>query len=471
MFNKIAICISLVAVGIMRTTPDYAQGVKALSMKEAIQVGVDSYPAIQAKRNQLNSSKSYLKETKTEYLPDLNFSAQQVYGTINGQNGPLVGYRGLAASSSGPALNHQSWNAAFGALYLTNVNWDFFAFGRAVERIKVQKQVVNRDEADLGQQQFQHKIRVASAYLNVLAGQRLVKVQQDNLNRTLEVRRVVVARVKNGLNPGVDSSFANTEVSNARIQLTNAQQNEQEQVNQLSQYLGYDTPPADFALDSTFVVRNPAMPDPPATVGQEQHPVLQFYKNRIQVSDEQARYQRTFALPTFSLVGTFQGRGSGFTLAPAINTPVAYTSNYGSGVDPTRFNYVIGVATVWNFTSLFRTKYQVQSQRFISKQYQDEYDLVNQQLRNQQVLAETRINSALKNSREAPIQIKSANDAYVQKITLYKNGLANITDFTQALYVLYRAETNNYIAYNNVWQALLFKAASTGDFDLFINNF
>jgi outer membrane protein TolC len=97
--------------------------------------------------------------------------------------------------------------------------------------------------------------------------------------------------------------------------------------------------------------------------------------------------------------------------------------------------------------------------------------LVNQQLRNQQVLAETRISTALKNSKEAPIQIKSANDAYVQKITLYKNGLASIVDFTQALYVLYRAETNNYIAYNNVWQALLFKAASTGDFDLFINNF
>jgi hypothetical protein len=27
------------------------------------------------------------------------------------------------------------------------------------------------------------------------------------------------------------------------------------------------------------------------------------------------------------------------------------------------------------------------------------------------------------------------------------------------------------IAYNNVWQALLYKAAATGDFGLFINNF
>jgi adhesin transport system outer membrane protein len=471
MIKRILIFLFLGSVFSLYALSVQAQETKALSMKEAVQIGVDNYPAIHAKQNQLNSSKSYLKETRTEYLPDLNFSAQNAYGTINGQNGPLIGYRGLAVSSSGPALNHQSWNAAFGALYLTNVNWDFFAFGRATERVKVQKRVVDRDEADLGQQQFQHKIRVAAAYLNVLAAQRLVKVQQDNLNRTLEIRRVVVARVVNGLNPGVDSSFANTEVSNAKIQLTNARQNEQEQVNQLSQYLGYDTPPADFVLDSTFVIRNPANPDPTSQQRPEDHPILQFYKGRIQVSDEQARYQKTFALPTISFVGTFQGRGSGFTLAPAINTPVAYTGSYADGVNPTRFNYLIGIATSWNLSSLFRTKYQVQSQKFISLQYQDEYNLVNQQLKNQQVLAETRISNALKNAQEAPVQIKSANDAYVQKITLYRNGLATITDFTQALFALYRAETNNYIAYNNVWQALLFKAASTGDFDLFINNF
>lgn len=471
MFNRFLIYISLAVAFVLQTKFALAQELKALSMKEAIQVGIDNYPAVQAKKNQLNSSKSYLKETRTEYLPDLNLSAQQSYGTINGQNGPLIGYRGLAVSSSGPALREQNWNAAFGALYLTNVNWDFFAFGRASERIKVQQRVVNRDEADLGQQQFQHKIRVAAAYLNVLAAQRLVKVQQDNLNRTREIKRVVVARVKNGLNPGVDSSFANTEVSNAVIQLTNARQNEQEQVNQLSQYLGYSAPPADFILDSTFVVKNPTMPNTASQLAQENHPVLQYYKDRIQVSDEQVKYQKTFALPTFSLVGTFQGRGSGFTLAPAINTPVAYTSSYIDAINPTRYNYLIGIATSWNLSSLFRTKYQVQSQKYTSLQYKDEYNMVDQQLKNQQVLAETRISNALKNAQEAPVQIKSANDAYVQKVTLYKNGLATITDFQQALYVLYRAETNNYIAYNNVWQALLFKAASTGDFDLFINNF
>lgn len=116
-------------------------------------------------------------------------------------------------------------------------------------------------------------------------------------------------------------------------------------------------------------------------------------------------------------------------------------------------------------------RYQVKSQKYTSAQYQDEYNLVNEQLHDQQALAEVRISNALKNFREVPEEVRAATDAYNQKFALYKNGLANIVDFTQALYVLNRAEVDNYIAKNNVWQAVLYKAAATGDFGIFINNF
>jgi len=85
---------------------------KVLDIKEAEQIALSNYGTIKAKANQLNSSIASLKETKTEYLPDLNISAQQAYGTINGTNGPIDGYRGLAVASSGPALPTQNWHAA-----------------------------------------------------------------------------------------------------------------------------------------------------------------------------------------------------------------------------------------------------------------------------------------------------------------------------------------------------------------------
>ncbi|MDB5131554.1 MAG: Outer rane efflux protein, partial [Mucilaginibacter sp.] len=148
---------------------------KVLGLKEAEQIALANYSSIKAKANQLNASKASLTETKTEYLPDINLSAQQAYGTVNSQFGPIYGYKGFSVASSGPISGGQSWNAAFGSLYLSNVSWDFFAFGRASEKVKVQKQTVLRDETDLTQEQFQHQVRVASTYLNLLAAQQLSK--------------------------------------------------------------------------------------------------------------------------------------------------------------------------------------------------------------------------------------------------------------------------------------------------------
>ncbi|MDB5154731.1 MAG: transporter [Mucilaginibacter sp.] len=445
-----------------------ADGQKVLTMKDAEQIALSNYASIKAKANQLNASKAFLTETKTEYLPDVNLSAQQVYGTANGQNGPIYGYHGLSVASSGPALPNQNWNASFGSLYLANVNWDFFAFGKSREKVKVQKSIVSLNENDLAQEQFQHQVRVASTYLNLLAAQQLARAEQDNLSRSIDLQKVVVARVKNGLNPGVDSSLANAEVSNARIFLTNAEQTVQDQSNQLAQYLGIT--PQNFLLDSASVTKAPGNADRQSTLNPDDHPLLRYYRNRIGVSDEQAKYYKTFSYPTFSLFGVYQGRGSGFG-SNYLNDQNNYTGSYGSAADPTRYNYLFGIGMIWDITNPFRIHYQVKSQKFTSEQYKNEYELVDQQLHDQQVLAETRISSALKNYNEVPVEVRAASDAYTQKFTLYKNGMANIVDFTQALYVLNRAEVDKDIASNNVWQALLYKAAATGDFGVFINNF
>jgi outer membrane protein TolC len=441
---------------------------KVLTIKDAEQMALANYGTIKSKVNQLNASKAFLSETKTEYLPNLSISAQQDYGTVNSNYGPVYGLNGLAVASSGPILAKQNWNAGFGSLYLSNVSWDFFAFGRAVEKVKVQATTVNLDQTDLGQEQFQHEIRVAGTYLSLLAAQQLSKAAQDNLNRTIDLQTVVVARVKNGLNAGVDSSQANAEVTAARIALTNAQEIVQEQNNLLAQYLG--TPPQDFELDSTFVIKAPNNADPQAQIKFESHPLLQFYQNRIAVSDEQAKYLNTYKYPTFSLFGVYQGKGSSFNGGYGTNTN-EYTGSYGAGADPTRYNYLLGVGVTWNLTSILRVHYQVKSQKFISDEFKDDYDLISEQLRDEQVLAETRISNSLKNYKDAPEEVKAARDEFSQKSTLYKNGLINIVDFTQSLFDLNRAEVDDYIAANNVWQALLFKAAATGDFGIFINNF
>lgn len=437
-----------------------------LSLKDAEAIALQNYNIIRAKNNYANASLASVTQTQREALPNFIISAQQDYGTVNGQNGPLYGFGGYGVASSGLPLPEQNWNAAFGALYLANINWEFFAFGRIKERIRAAETVYERDNMDLEQEQFQHQIKVAAAYLNLLAAQRLTRSFENNLNRADTFRFVVNIRAKNGLIAGVDSSLSNAEVSAAKIALLRAQDAAQQKANELAVLLG--TPEKlEFLLDTLFITKIPAAMVDSFQV-RENHPLLKYYKSRVVVSEQQRKYIKTLQYPAFSLFSVYQTRGSGFHSNYATDQ-TAYDHKYFEGIKPVRSNYLLGIGVTWNLTNLLRIHQQSTAQKFISDALQNEYEHMQQQLTAQQILAEARLKNALSAYIEAPVQVKAASDAYLQKSVLYKNGLTTIVDVTQALYALNRAETDRDIAYNNVWQALLLKAAAAGNFELFIN--
>ena len=445
---------------------------QVLTMKQAVQNGLNNYGTIRAKANYVKAAQANVREVKREYLPDINFSLSQDYGTVASNYGPYAAYKASPVSSSGPVLATQNWNAAFGALYMTNVNWDFFQFGKYKEKTMVAQRALDLNLGDLDQERFEQSVRVSAAYLNLIAAQKLIASQQKNLDRAVAFQTVVTARAKSGLNPGVDSSLANAEVSSARIALTNAIENEQEQANALAQLMQVAAPDSNnFPLDSAFVTRVPASLNNAPAQPLKNHPLLKYFQERIDISNEQAKYLKTQQYPVFSVFGIGQDRGTGFYSNYGAGNTSAYTQNYLKGVSFNTGNYLIGVGVFWNLTSPFRIHEQVAAQQWTSAGLQEEYGLISQELQAQTVLADSRIRNALANYKEAPVQVQAASDAYIQKETLYKNGLATIVDVTTAAFILNQAETQRDVIDTNVWQALLFKAASTGDFGLFINEF
>lgn len=444
----------------------HSYGQKVFSLRDALAEGVKNYGIIKAKTKYAEASKISVEQVKRENLPNFNLSAQHDFGTVNGQFGPLFGFNGLGVASAGPAFAQQNSNAAFGASYVTNINWDFFAFGKAKEKVKVAEAIAAKDTKDLDQELFQHKIKIAAAYLNLIAAQQLKRSYEKNLNRADTFRRIAVAKVLSGMIPGVDSSQANAEYSSAKIILTKSIDQEAALSNQLFQLVGIA--PQAYILDSFFINRIPKISEDSIVI--KKHPLLQFYQSRIIASDAQSRFIKTTSYPVFTAVGVLQGRGSGFKSDYPTNQ-LDFTKNYWSGISPTRTNYLLAVGVTWNITQPYRIAQQLKSQNLISKGLQDEYDFVNQQITAQLQLSDVKIKNALNIYKETPVQIKAATDAYIQKSVLYKNGLTNLVDLTQTLYVLVRAETDRDIAYNNVWQALLLKAASSGDFSIFENQF
>lgn len=441
---------------------------QTLTIREAVSIANDQYGTIKAKGDYLKASQASLKESANQHLPEVSLGLQNTYGTANGIFGPAYPGKVLGASSSGPFFLDQNWNSAFGSLYLANLNWDVFTFGRVRESVKVAKAQVERETQNLEQEKFQHEIRVAGAYLNLLAAQRLKLSQKKNLDRANEILTVVIARTKNGLNAGVDSSLANAEVSNARIALTNSLDLEKEYASRLAQLMG--VPNQDFMLDTLFLNKVPATLFDSARLSGE-HPLLKYYQSRIDLSKHQEISFDRLKFPVVSLFGVIQSRGTGFAESYSAINPNDYSHDYWNGIKPARSNYVVGVGIFWNLINPIKVANQVAAQHFISQGLKNEFDVVQQQMQSQLLLADEKIKNAFSNYQEAPVQIKAASDAYLQKKVMYTNGLANIVDMTQTLYTLNRAETSREIANNNLWQALLYKAAASGDFALFINEF
>ena len=438
----------------------------AISLKEAVKTALDNYGTIKSKNSYAAASRSAAAYTRSEYLPNMNVAGQWTYGTVNGQIGPGYGFGGLTVASSGLPSPVQGWDAAFGAIYLTNINWDFFAFGRVKERIKTAEAIAIRDQKDLEQETFEHSVKVTAAYLNLLTAQRLRLSYEKNLIRARAVETVVTTRAKNGLIAGVDSLLANAEVSNARIAITRARDLEQEQSNQLAVLMG--VPPTEFVLDTMFIARLPGLLEELSLANIESHPTLQFFKSRILAGESQLRYYKTLYFPAFSVVGVFQTRGSGFGNSYSTNR-TDFTHNPWEGFSPTRSNFLLGLGVTWNLTQPIRYSHQVRSQELVNKALLEEYNLANQRLNAQLELASSKIRNALENYREAPIQVEAAADAYLQKSVMYQNGLTNLVELNQTLYALIRAETDRDIAGNSVWQSLLMRAAAMGDYTIFEN--
>lgn len=439
---------------------------QVLTLQSALETAVQNYGSIKAKESYRLSSKESIELAKRQYLPNLNISIQQDYGTVNGQNGPLYGFGGYGAASSGLPLPDQNWNASFGALYLANVNWEFFSFGKAKQRVKVAESKNQRDTKDVSDEIFQHKVKVTAAYLNVLAAQKLKLSYARNLGRTDTIRRIVEVKEKNGIVPGVDLSLAKADYANAMITYTKAKDNEQEQENKLAQLLGI--PAQEFVLDSTLLKRIPADFPTEKSTSLESHPLLALYKSRIDVSEQEKQFLKTQYYPSFSMVGIIQTRGSGFGNNYAQNQN-DFSSSYWDGVHPTRSNYLLGIGVSWNFTQTYRLSKEINAQDYVSQGLKHEYDLAEQQLKAQLDLSDNKWKNAVLIYDQVPIQLKSANDAYIQRSVLYKNGLTDLVDLSQAIYALVRAETDRDIAVSNVWNALLLKAAAMGDFSVFEN--
>jgi outer membrane protein TolC len=139
--------ISAVALG-MACLSAQAQGTDSvLTLQKALNIALNKQQILKAKDNYAKASAQAITSAKRDGLPDFVLSAQQAYGTINGLNGLASGLPGLTTIQAGPIAPTQNWNAAFGAIYASNIDWNIFSFGLQRAYVAQAKGFYDRDAA------------------------------------------------------------------------------------------------------------------------------------------------------------------------------------------------------------------------------------------------------------------------------------------------------------------------------------
>ncbi|MFW0739258.1 TolC family protein [Flavobacterium sp. T12S277] len=438
---------------------------QTVTLSNALERSIQNFEKIKAKEAIVKASKENTIYQKSQYLPDFTVMAQQSYGTINAQNGPLYSYGGLGSAATSMPLQDQNWNAAFGSLYLANVNWNLFTFGKIKTQVAIAKADENVAQKDLEQLKFQHQVKVCATYLNLLAAQRIKFVQDKNLERAQVVETTTKSRAESGLIPEVDYSLAKAEVANAKSAVIKAHDMELDHSKSLAVMLGEEY--QIYKLDSVFTTKTPVLLSE-TSVETSKHPILEWRSSDILKSEQQEKLQSTLALPNISAFGVLQGRGSGFDWN-YVQDNTAFSKSYADGVGIDRSNYIVGINLSWNLTNIYRQSSKKREQKLVTQSLRNEYEYMNQELIAQRKLAGDKLKNAYENFEETKTQVIAATDAYRQHTALYHNGLTTIVDLTQSFYTLNRAEIEYEIAQNNIWQALWVKAAATGDLNILLN--
>ncbi len=432
---------------------------KIISIPYLLERVTTGYPAIKAKEASVRSAAYKLQSAKVNYLPDLIVADQYQYSTNNGLQGSYFSNGGTAISTSGGVRDKNIFTPVFGSFTTLMVDWQAFNFGKVKQSVAFARSQVDLAKADYNNEIFQLQIRAIDAYLLVVLSQKLVSVQQENLERSKTFQTYVQSHALSGLLPGVDSSASNAEVAQAQLSLLQSRQAVQQQKIQLS--LLSNIPVDSLNVDTTTFLNS--IPSVTPDTGFNNHPIIVFYRQLLQSNLERSFVVKKSSSPTIHLLGIGWARGSGINRASN-----DYSTSFSDGIPYQAYNYMAAVSINWNLVSLIKTKYDYRAAMQDVDNYR--YQLQEQTLTLQKQVEDANLQYAyaVQQLQLAPVQYKAALDAYNLSNARYQAGLAPLTELIQAFTVLNRASVDVSVANNNLWRSLLQKTASSGIINIFI---
>jgi outer membrane protein len=279
---------ALLAFGGLISPAIWAQTAQTLRLHDAEQIAIQNHPQIQAAANLAAAARSQVTQARSAYYPT-------AYGSLTGVDSEHNS-RIAAGGLNNPIIYERYSNGLTVSQMLTD-------FGRTHELVKSSSQHAQSQQENVASARASIILQVDEAYFGVLRAQALLTVANQTVTARQLVSDQVTELAKNKIKSGLDVSFANVDLAQARLLQIQANNDLQASFAQLSEALGYSdqrifrlgeealpaAPPPDVAP-----LIEEALRDRPEIIGQ---------RLDLQSAESYAKAERDLKLPEISAVG------------------------------------------------------------------------------------------------------------------------------------------------------------------------
>jgi outer membrane protein TolC len=432
-------------------------------LPELLTAANQHYPSICAHQALVDAGKARVEDSRKAWIPSVRIGEEINLGTDNSMSGSLYTL-GFIPSTSGGRRTAGRSELATGNVAAVTAEWELYNFGGYASRTNEAIASLGVDQSALEREQFQISWTLIQEYFDLLKYQGLMTVQQNNIARTETIGRSVKAYADNGLKPGVDTSFANAELSKARLVYLDLSNDYALTRSRMALLTGLA--PESIQPDSNLTRRLVTLLQTtmPVDTNTQNHPSVKYYRSIYEDNVAREQVLRKSVMPKIYLMGSGWVRGSSITPADV------YNSDLLTGFGYTRSNYLLGAAITYNLLDPVRVKYKQNIQKSLTEAAGQQVEEQRTLLQDAQRRADINLQAAAARLKEIPVQLNAARDAYSQKLALYDSGLANIVDLTTALYLLNRAETDHILADDTAWKAIIQKLYASNQVNLLLSN-
>ena len=417
----------------------------AYTLSEAVSEALRNFPSIRAARFKLKAAAAEVTLAKTEYLPNLDILAQEIFTSHNIVAGTIIPQVLDVIPIQSGAASGNNMRGYFSSNQGVGVSWLALDFGLRRANVKLAHAATTQAEQGLKLTELDVAFQAAESYLDMVAAQLTIRAARAAVDRMKANQLAIHTFVDNGLRPGVDASRADYELSASRIGLIDAEQSTELARVDLAEKMGVAGTYVN--IDADPIVRAPTPQFEPRPVELSKHPlallraaVVTTAKSKVHVID------KTW-YPHLWLHGNMWGRGS--------NAPGGVGRAIAGGILPQAPNYMVGASLSFPIMDYFEIK--AKRKKAFNEELSEKanFDLAMQILEQKDARARVLLTEARRVADETPIMVKAARENAVKTVERYKVGLANIVNVSEAERILARAEVDDAIAQVRVWKAIL----------------